>query len=663
MSQVSLSDLKFRKSAASDLKKAAASDDAATFQKKLLKQWGDIKQPLFSDLPDHRFSATIGAANLLANHDADLFDIAAEVAAASNKAAAKKAVDCVIQSVSADAANGRITTEFSMLLAMELVAGFGAKFSAEQFRDTILAIASFDLEASAGQDSRLSVSEILDEEWEPETDVESSDGCQVRMVRTIVGFAEIPYRRSVLLDDLEDSAAERKAAIETVAQAIEASTDTDGTVHSRLAQNPANWLAPFIRISNLAAATGNDWAKAKTMKRWIASLEFFAALSIHNGWLNGIQGDDVVANFDAGDVESAEAARAIAGGNDLQPVHLLNSALAALHVKDKASGKKSKKTKPDPLKDSSIPDVVAAMLKNKGRAKKKPGAKLDWYNPSTQSDWAATALLRTGYEVDADSVLVDWDTPEIRLAITALGSAIAGGDWGADILVNGEEVQSVGDWTCTCWFQDDDVAFTELERGSADETRHVRHVMLHLQDHYALLTETVLAKNESDQVVLRTSLPVASGVQATAATVTRELFLTTAGPTCRVIPAWLPDDRIDSTDGDCRIENGTMKSAATGQGGVFMPLVLDWAPKNAKREADWTQLTISEDSEVLSSHKAAAVRTRVGRQQLMLYRSIRPGDTLRAVLGHHTANETVYGKFNNDGEIEPLVMVEPTAEG
>ena len=375
--------------------------------------------------------------------------------------------------------------------------------------------------------------------------------------------------------------------------------------------------------------------------------------------VDGIQADDAVVHSD--DNEYDLVARAIAAESQIQPVHLLNSAMTALQATGKTAGKKSKKAKPDLLKESSIPDVVAAMLKSKGKAKKKPGPELDWYSPSTQSDWAAMALLRTGYEVDADSVLVDWDQDEIRLALSALGSAVAAGAWSADILVNGKEVVPVGDWTCTCWFQDDDVAFAEMERGSANETRHVRHIMLHLQDHFAVLTDSVLVKNEGDKVVLRTSLPIAANVNASAATVTRELFLETAGPKCRVMPAWLPDDRVDSTDGDCRIENGTLKSAAVGHGGAFMPLVLDWAPKNAKREADWTQLTITEEGKVLTSYHAAAARTRVGQQQLMLYRSMRPGETLRAVLGHHTANETVYGKFTNDGDIAPLVMVEPTA--
>lgn len=657
MSLVSLPDLKFRKSAAADLKKAAAADNASAFQKKLLKQWGKSKLSQFGYLPDHRLSSTVGAVIFLANADADLYDCAAEATAAPNEGALEKAVDSAIHAVSADAAKGRLATEFSILLAIELLSKYGALFSVEQFRDTVLAIASFDLDQQGPQPSNCHISDILSQDGATESEIEAHNESEAQMVRAIVRFAEIPYRRSVLLDSLEGSPVERKVAMETVAQAIEASTDSDGTVHRRLAKYPVSWMAPFIRISSVAAGTGNEWAKAKTIKRWIAALEFFAALSIHGGWLNHISRDEV-ADDDCSFVDPHIACDAA-----IQPVHLFRSALAPLQIKDKASGKKGKKAKSDLLKESSIPDVVAAMLKTKGRAKKKPGAELDWYSPSTQSDWAAMALLRTGYEVDANSIWIDWDSSEIRLALSAFGCAVVGGDWQVDIQVNGQEVNPVGDWTCTCWFQDDEVAFAELERGSTDETRHVRHVMLHLKDHFAVLAESVLTKNQDDQIVLQTSLPVASNVQPTVGKVTREIFLATKGPACRFIPAWLPDDRIDSTDGDCRTENGMLKCAAVGQGGVFMPLLIDWAPKNSKREADWTKLTITEDSQILTGHKAEAVRTRIGRQQLLMYRSLSPGDTLRAVLGHHTANETVYGKFTNEGEVEPLVMVEPTAEG
>lgn len=653
MSQISLSDLKFHKSAKSDLKKAAAENDAVSFQKKLLKQWDGVAQPLFSGLPNNQLSCTVGIDDLIHDSDDDLLTAARQLEAATTKATSKDAILALIELVSRAAKRSELTSEFSILLAMELLALFGNKFDSDQFLDTVLAVTRFDPEAGVLAEDRGPLADSLNDDT---TDSASSDS-RFHVIQTIVRFAEIPFVRSVLFSVIDENSAGRTDALETMAQAIEASTDGDGTVHSKLISTPASWLAPLIRMTTLAKIAGIKWGKTKTQKRWVAAVEYFAALSIHEGWLHQMpSGEEAFHDADFSDSQNAED-----GTIELPPVRFLEAALVAL--KASPSRKKGKKPTDSLLVESSIPDVVAALVKGKGKARKKPGPTLDWYTPSTQSDWAATALLRTGYEADADSLLLDWDSPEIRVFLSALGSSVVGGDWSCDVQVNGQDVEHAGNWTCTCWFQDEDVAFAELERGSADQTRHVRHVVLHLQDHFAVMTESVTSANEADQVTIRTRLPIASSVECETATVTRELFLSTPGPRCRVIPAWLPDDRILSTEGDCRIENGILHSAAVGAGGVFLPLLIDWAPENRKREADWASLTVSEDGQVLTSHSAAAVRTRIGRQQILLYRSLRAGETLRAVLGHHTANETVYGKFNNEGEVDPLVMVEPNAAG
>lgn len=651
MPQISLSDLKFHTSAKADLKKAASDNDAASFQKKLLKQWGKLKDPLFPGGNSRRLCCTIGIEALLGKDDDRLFRRALRIDSVTSKADIKKALESLVSDVAAAAAQNSLTSEFSMLLAMELLATDGDRFAPEQFRDTVLAVLAFD--PDAGDSSELQ--KVLPN-FQNDTESKSSaeDRSELQLVRAIVRFAEIPFARSVLFDCLEEASKSRDEAVETLAQAVEASTDNDGTVHTRLTQAPERWLSPIIRMSALGGQSEPKWAKAKTIKRWISALEFFAALTVHEGWLQKIEGGESIA--DESDIKEASAR-----DHELQPVDYLSAALGALQMQ--ASKKKDKKSVRNLLKESSLADVVAALSESDGKARKKPGPEMDWYTPSTQSDWAASALLRTGFEVDANSVLIDWDRPQVRLFLSTFGASVIGGDWGTEIQINGEDVEQAGDWTCTCWFQDDEVAFAELERGSVGGTRHVRHVMLHLQDHFAVLAESVTTANEADQVVVRTSLPIASCVECERATVTRELFLSTPGPRCRVIPAWLPDDRIQSADGDCRIENGILHSAAVGAGGVFLPLLIDWAPQNRKREADWTALTVSEDGKILTGHSAAAVRTRIGRQQILLYRSLRAGETLRAVLGHHTANETVYGKFNNEGEVEPLVLVEANAEG
>ena len=92
-----------------------------------------------------------------------------------------------------------------------------------------------------------------------------------------------------------------------------------------------------------------------------------------------------------------------------------------------------------------------------------------------------------------------------------------------------------------------------------------------------------------------------------------------------------------------------------------MPLVFDWHPDRAIYDADWSQLTVTEDRRVATSQEASGFRVRVGKLQLLLYRSLREGDDMRAVLGLHTSNETVYGRVRRNGDIAPLVLVESEA--
>lgn len=663
MAQPHLSDLKFHKTAPAELRKAARSGDAAVFQKKLTRQWADFSDGFFSGLNDHRFACTVGISEILQPADGSVFDLAVGAFQAGPSAARKKIVAALIDEISAMAGEGKLSTEFSLLLAMELLVRFGDRFLPEPFADTVLAVTRFQLESLDTDEASSTVSNVFSEEEQNE---ESKQQGRQLLLRSLIRFAEIPFLRSLLFDFLVESKKERTAARATLAEALEASCETDGTVQSRLAMKPAGWLSPCIRMGSAAAARKVSWAKSATTEKWISALEFFAALTVRGGWLIELPAAGSMPPESDRDESEFNPATA---NSDLLPEHFLNAALLNLQAEDKllvtgkskSSGKGGKKRKPSLLKESSLPDVVASLKNMKSKARKKPGPEMEWYTPSAQSDWAELALLRTGFESDANSLLVDWGHTEVRLFLSALGCGVLAGDWTAEVSVNDRLVEFPGDWTCTCWFQDDDVAFAELERGSTGAIRHVRHVMLHLQDHFVVLADSVRATGSDDEVKLRSSVPVVSGVDHELDPVTREIIFKTEGPACRILPAWLPDDRIQSAAGECRVENEMLQSTAVGRGGVFQPLVMDWHHKNSRRDADWTTLTVTEERRILTSHDAAAVRTRIGRQQLMLFRSLKTGESLRAVLGHHTANETVYGKFTNEGDIEPLVLVEPTA--
>ena len=101
-----------------------------------------------------------------------------------------------------------------------------------------------------------------------------------------------------------------------------------------------------------------------------------------------------------------------------------------------------------------------------------------------------------------------------------------------------------------------------------------------------------------------------------------------------------------------------MKQVAQGEG-LFAPLLLDWHPNRTRAEAQWRSLTVTEDGRVITPDIAAGHRLKLGDLQLLVFRSLKSTGKSRAVLGHHTNNETVIGRVDKKGDIDPILLVEP----
>ncbi len=491
------------------------------------------------------------------------------------------------------------------LLAAELLVRTPEEFSTEQFAQVYVTLATCD-----------------------HAELRAAGGHAGQQVPQFEAQAELPFVMSLLLAPFQFSKLLNAKGVEYLADHVEAASDTDGTLDAEIAANLSQWLAPFVRVHAWAKAFKQPWARSTTQKRWGQCLTHMAACTVCSGFLPERNTDQQRLRIGAQElfyraVELAEL-----------PAH---SPLPAM-LKSLAHGP-AKKTKSEKSSKSPKSDSAA----------------------SHQSDWAAAAVLRNRFSANADAMCLHWkgDTPTLNIAV--LGSQLVTGDWQTQITLDGQAVTTVGTWVCTCWFQDDEVVFAELEAGSADGVRHVRHVMLSLTDHFAVITNTVSAPTAEAQVHLKSRLQLFDHFAEEAHPITRELNLSDGRVTVRAVPCWLADDRVHSAAGDLCVANGELQMQAEGRGGIAAPLVLDWHPERAFRDADWNSLTVTEDSRVNSTFEACAFRVRIGRLQLLLYRSLRRGELLRSVLGYHTGNETVYGHIRNSGKIDPLVLVEADA--
>lgn len=279
-----------------------------------------------------------------------------------------------------------------------------------------------------------------------------------------------------------------------------------------------------------------------------------------------------------------------------------------------------------------------------------------------QSDWAANALMRNGWSSNSDALSLQWNDVEHQLSLIAGGREILRGPWATKCSIDGNAIAPHNDWECTCWFEDDDVAFVELEADCADGIKCVRQVLLSMSDQFALFLDSVVADRDDATVELDATLNYSPAASPMMSSITRDWQLNTDGISLRAIPIWLPDDRLHSGPGRFNVSNGRVSMTAFGCGAVTMPLIVDWGQDRAVHDADWTALTITEERRVVSQREAAAFRVRIFQLQLLIYRSLIVPESLRAVLGQHTDRETLIGKISTSGQVAPLVIVDGEAD-
>lgn len=283
--------------------------------------------------------------------------------------------------------------------------------------------------------------------------------------------------------------------------------------------------------------------------------------------------------------------------------------------------------------------------------------------PSTSASWQSDdgrlALLRSSADADADVVIVDWHSGAVHLQVYASGTLLFSGQWHWAARLNDESAAGPAAWRCSCWFDDPECVFLELEADCGNGLKGVRQLMLATRERFLMLTDSVTSGSPEPRLQLTTALPFAEGTSIEPDSVTRELRLARAAVQTRLLPAWLEDDRIQHTFGQCQSHDGQLESSALGAGGATLPLVLDWHPKRLSEPADWAKLTVTEARRYTGMHEAAGFRIRIGSFQLLVYRSLITGRDSRAVMGLHTWDETVYTRVpGRDSAMDTLVSVE-----
>lgn len=585
-----LKSLKFRRSAASALRKAAGSGDAQKFRKALASQHRNARKYLEKSSICSR-EAILWSVDFFRTHDEDQkLTSLLSGGPQQQKEAAKRAIEAVITGSAGPLA---------ILLAARDLVRHGRDLPPETVVRLYASLATAKVSCTSDFDA-------------------SSDD----VIRQLVCEGEIPWLLSLVLADLKRPARGKQAA-GTLKDGLNACTDTDGFLHADWMSDAAGWLAVFARTLLWGKAFDETWMSAKTHDRLTDAARHCVTLLTPAGLVT-----HPPQNLRQ---PSAIAADVIAGTLQLANVP---SSSPFLRLATSCAPSKKKKRKKGPKRASK--QILT----------------------SNQSDWGEAGVLRTGLQVDADVAAVSWNQPETELFLAILGTPLLSGRWSSEVKCNGESIGPVTDWSCSCWFCDEDAAFLELEADPQPGVHLVRHVMLLLRDHAAVVCETVTSDDENAEIQLTSCTTLAADPLAVTNSITRDLTMHADCVSCRLIPAWLEDDRIQHAIGDCSKVDDQLVMTSTGTGGTAIPLVLDWHPERLAQDADWNRLTITEARSEIGPRSAAGFRVRVGNYQLLIYRSLRPGAFPRAVLGQHMSNETLYGRVRKSGNVSQLVLVD-----
>jgi hypothetical protein len=292
---------------------------------------------------------------------------------------------------------------------------------------------------------------------------------------------------------------------------------------------------------------------------------------------------------------------------------------------------------------------------------KKPARKSQL--PAWQSDDTDSAVIRTSTQPFADIATAWWHDSQVNVAIAAAGIPAFRGQWTWNCSVGGKPVAAPESWRASCWYRDPEVVILELT-GFADESvKVIRHIVVSMPSQFAVLTDSVTTQSADQSVTLESTLPTVRDTTISTDPITPELMLSPdKRRQVRAIPAWMEDDRVRGSHGTFTHTDDHLHMAASGQGGIVVPLVLDWNEKRANAVADWNRLTICEGGRVVQPHEAGAYRVRAGRLQLVIYRSLMIPEIPRSVLGMHTGEESIYAQVVSGDPPKCLVEVESPAK-
>lgn len=278
--------------------------------------------------------------------------------------------------------------------------------------------------------------------------------------------------------------------------------------------------------------------------------------------------------------------------------------------------------------------------------------------PSGNSAWSALAVLRADWSSASPRLTVAYADRAVDMELTSGETIVWSGRCQPEVEIDGVDLQPDSDWEEICWFTDDEVDYLELEIKLDGGWCVQRQIALAREDRFLYVADAVLGPSPA-KMQYRCVWPLHGPVQFDAAKETHEGFLAARRRLALALPLALPEWRDGRPSGqlDSTARGMQLQQSAHGQR-LYAPVFFDLDRHRMRKTVTWRQLTIGEQLKIVPREEAVGYRVQAADEQWLIYRSLTP-PTHRTVLGQHISSECIIARFDEEGEADPMVEVEP----
>ena len=270
---------------------------------------------------------------------------------------------------------------------------------------------------------------------------------------------------------------------------------------------------------------------------------------------------------------------------------------------------------------------------------------------------ANIAILRDYWMPKARKLAVRFGNKLCDFEMSHGSKRLFSGSIDTSITIDETDCQQTSGWEVVCWHQDSDVEFLELEAQFEDATLQ-RHFLWARDDQFCLMGDTLQVPSESN-LVHQFRLPLAEQMEPMQEIQNTEIYLCKSGRIESLVLPLHETEWITKTNREnWQVDNHSLSSRHSDSGlTLYHPIWIDLDRKRSQKPRTWRQLTVAEHLETCPSSEATAFRVRVGKQQWLIYRSMK-NPANRTFLGQNHACEFFVGRFDKDGEVVELLTVE-----